>query len=60
VQTENALNLKMTQTDGERVVYFVIPNGARNLSFFSLVQIEESFLAPLGMTKVRHPFPAGW
>jgi hypothetical protein len=31
---------------------FVIPSGARNLSFFLLdLKIEERFLAPLGMTK---------
>jgi hypothetical protein len=31
--------------------YFVIPSGARNLSFFSLAKPQERFLAPLGMTK---------
>jgi hypothetical protein len=35
----------------EKVVYFVIPSEARNLSFFSCGQIEERFLASLGMTK---------
>jgi hypothetical protein len=30
---------------------FVIPSEARNLSFFSWGQIEERFLASLGMTK---------
>jgi hypothetical protein len=30
---------------------FVIPSEARNLSFFSAGQIEERFLASLGMTK---------
>src|ERR1700680_529156 len=30
---------------------FVIPSGARNLSFFSRPQTQERFLAPLGMTK---------
>jgi hypothetical protein len=32
-------------------ILFVIPSGARNLSFISYVKIEERFLAPLGMTK---------
>jgi hypothetical protein len=31
---------------------FVIPSGARNLSFFSSAQPSERFLAPLGMTKI--------
>src|SRR5579863_7691394 len=29
---------------------FVIPSGARNLSFFSWPETKERFLAPLGMT----------
>jgi len=40
----------------EKVVYFVIPSEARNLSFFSCGQIEERFLASLGMTKGQRPF----
>jgi hypothetical protein len=35
----------------EKVVYFVIPSGARNLSSIQAQEKKERFLAPLGMTK---------
>src|SRR5580692_6638136 len=31
---------------------FVIPSGARNLSFFSRAETKKRFLAPLGVTKL--------
>jgi hypothetical protein len=37
----------------EKAIYFVIPGEARNLSFSSMKQIEERFLASPGITKVR-------
>jgi hypothetical protein len=40
----------------EKVVYFVIPSGARNLSSIELHEKKEGFLAPLGMTKGVAPF----
>jgi len=36
---------------------FVIPSGARNLSFFGRIQTPEGFLAPLGMTIRMGVFP---
>jgi hypothetical protein len=44
------LNVAAEQA-AEKVIHFVIPSEARNLSFFALGQIEERFLASLGMTK---------
>src|SRR5271165_3065027 len=35
---------------------FVIPRGARNLSWFSAHEKKERFLAPLGMTKIWNLF----
>jgi hypothetical protein len=35
----------------EKVIYFVIPSEARNLSFFCWLRTQERFLASLGMTK---------
>jgi hypothetical protein len=35
----------------EKIVYFVIPSGARNLSSIEAQEKKERFLAPLGMTK---------
>ena len=40
----------------ERVVYFVIPSEARNLSLVQAQQKKERFLASLGMTKVWSNF----
>jgi len=40
---------------------FVIPSEATNLSFFSQVQIEERFVASLGMAKCEvFSQPAQW
>jgi hypothetical protein len=36
----------------KRPTLFVIPNEARNLSFFSWAETEERFLASFGMTKL--------
>jgi hypothetical protein len=36
---------------GKTLYDFVIPSGARNLSFFSRARIEERVLTSLGMTK---------
>jgi len=38
-------------TGSEKVIYFVIPSGARNLSSMYTHEKKERFLAPLGMTK---------
>jgi hypothetical protein len=35
----------------KKVIYFVIPSEARNLSVVSIMKKKERFLAPLGMTK---------
>jgi hypothetical protein len=40
-----------TEQAAKKVVYFVIPSGARNLSSMYAHEKKERFLAPLGMTK---------
>jgi len=40
----------------EKVLYFVIPSEARNLSSVCTQEKKERFLALLGMTKVWHFF----
>jgi hypothetical protein len=45
-----ALNVTAQQA-AEKVIYFVIPSGARNLSSTLVREKKERFLAPLGMTK---------
>jgi hypothetical protein len=40
----------------QNAISFIIPSEAGNLSFFSWAQIEERFLASLGMTKVVRDF----
>jgi hypothetical protein len=58
------LNFSYTRKTGqdeqaaEKLIYFVIPSEARNLSFFSWACIEERFLASLGMTKMVGTFSA--
>jgi hypothetical protein len=52
----SALNVTVEQT-AEKIVYFVIPSEARNLSFSSWAQTQERFLASLGMTKFLVFFP---
>jgi hypothetical protein len=43
--------LRYGRRAAKKAQIFVIPSKARNLSFFSSVEIEERFLASLGMTK---------
>jgi hypothetical protein len=43
----------------EKVIYFVIPSGARNLTWVWARGKKERFLAPLGMTKSFGAFSAG-
>jgi hypothetical protein len=50
------VNSRQAKEAEEKIVYLVIPSEARNLSFFSWGQIEERFLASLGMTKGVGPF----
>jgi hypothetical protein len=42
----------------KKMIYFVIPSEARNLSFFRWAQTKERFLASLGMTKRQGTFSA--
>jgi hypothetical protein len=42
----------------EKVIYFVIPNEARNLSWICPNEKKVGFLASLGMTKSGGPFSA--
>jgi hypothetical protein len=43
--------LPRPEVAAEKVIYFVIPSEARNLSFFCWAETKERFLASLGMTK---------
>jgi hypothetical protein len=42
----------------EKIAYFVIPSGARNLSSIQAEEKKERFLAPLGMKKAWGTFSA--